>query len=293
MGSWKNPHKLRDLNKEIILDIIKKEGTVTRGEITKQSEISHTTVRKILLELLEEGIVKVVGIEKSTGGRRAKKYRLVEESKYLLGVYLKRDSIVYKFTNSYGERIVDGEVSNDIADKVDIIRGIIEKVQEVYDKVERLCIVFSKGEEYIYNEVKSLEERYSFNIVYMWERNAILNEYILTSKNKLPNLMYMDFSNGEIGTSLYINEKIISNENDIMGSFYIKEEKEIDESINEIVDISTKLLNIKMIALGGEGYRLEYLHNIRKEFKEIAIVELNDESLAIEGAINYLVSLDS
>ncbi len=68
---------MREVNRSIILDLIRGSAQVSRTELARRSSLTKPTVSTIVEELLEEGVIVEVGFSPSepTGGRRA---RLIE-----------------------------------------------------------------------------------------------------------------------------------------------------------------------------------------------------------------------
>ncbi|UOK59081.1 winged helix-turn-helix domain-containing protein [Bacillus sp. OVS6] len=59
---------IQELNRSIILDMIRKEAPISRSEIAKRINISPTTVTSAVNELMNEGFVREDGIGVSNGG---------------------------------------------------------------------------------------------------------------------------------------------------------------------------------------------------------------------------------
>ena len=70
------PNILKQANLSLIRRAIKAKGTSTRAEIAIETRISSTTVRSLLSEMLENGEIESIGLDESSGGRKAQRYRL-------------------------------------------------------------------------------------------------------------------------------------------------------------------------------------------------------------------------
>jgi glucokinase-like ROK family protein len=64
------PHLMRELNKDLILNVIREERLISRAEIAKRTRLSRSTVSSIVDKLLETGFIREQGIGESRGGRR-------------------------------------------------------------------------------------------------------------------------------------------------------------------------------------------------------------------------------
>ena len=70
------PRLLKQANLSLIRRVIKNRGTATRAEIAGETQISSTTVRSLLAEMLENGEIESIGHDESSGGRKAERYFL-------------------------------------------------------------------------------------------------------------------------------------------------------------------------------------------------------------------------
>ena len=68
------PKLLKQANLSLIRKVITAEGTATRAEIARKTNISSTTVRSLLAEMLENGEIESLGFDESSGGRKAQRY---------------------------------------------------------------------------------------------------------------------------------------------------------------------------------------------------------------------------
>ncbi|VIF98898.1 ROK family transcriptional regulator [Clostridioides difficile] len=62
---------IKKVNEDLIKNIIKNEGPITKLEISSITELSLSTVNKIVEQLALKNEAKVSGLSESTGGRRA------------------------------------------------------------------------------------------------------------------------------------------------------------------------------------------------------------------------------
>lgn len=70
------PQVLKQANLSLIRRTIREKGTATRAEIAGETQISSTTIRSLLSELMENGEIESIGYDESSGGRKAERYRL-------------------------------------------------------------------------------------------------------------------------------------------------------------------------------------------------------------------------
>jgi glucokinase-like ROK family protein len=64
------PNLMRELNKSLVLKVIREERPISRAEIAKRTRLSRSTVSAIVDKLLESEFICEQGVGKSRGGRR-------------------------------------------------------------------------------------------------------------------------------------------------------------------------------------------------------------------------------
>jgi len=84
---------IQEWNRFLILNVIRREGPISRSEIAKLIDISPTTVTTAVSEMIREGLVAEVGSGTSRGGRKPILLKFVPDSKFLIAVSIKNSSI--------------------------------------------------------------------------------------------------------------------------------------------------------------------------------------------------------
>jgi N-acetylglucosamine repressor len=79
---------MREVNRSIVLDIIRRGGKVSRTDLARRSTLTKPTVSAIVDDLIARGIVQEVGFGKTvaTGGRRARLLEFNDASAAYLGL---------------------------------------------------------------------------------------------------------------------------------------------------------------------------------------------------------------
>jgi glucokinase-like ROK family protein len=79
---------MREVNRSIVLDIIRRGGRVSRTDLARRSALTKPTVSAIVEDLLARGIVQEVGYGKTvaSGGRRARLLEFNDASAAYLGI---------------------------------------------------------------------------------------------------------------------------------------------------------------------------------------------------------------
>lgn len=94
---------MRARNTSLILNLIWKERTISRAEISRRTGLSRSTVSAIVNQLLETGLVNECGIGDSSGGRRPIILSFVDDAFGLVGVDLGATHVGVVVTNLRGE----------------------------------------------------------------------------------------------------------------------------------------------------------------------------------------------
>ena len=105
------PKLLKEVNRDIIKDMIFEEGPITKPELAKASNLSLPTVNKIVDGLESDGIIRQDGMAGSSSGKKAKQYVANEKAGniiilyYLNGVF--RSCLVNAVGNKICERLTE------------------------------------------------------------------------------------------------------------------------------------------------------------------------------------------
>lgn len=85
-----------------ILDIIRAAGTISRVELSQQTNFSQPTVSTVVRRLLEDDLVVEVGHGESTGGKRPTLLQLNPAARYAIGVHLDHAGITFVVSDLAG-----------------------------------------------------------------------------------------------------------------------------------------------------------------------------------------------
>ena len=64
------PTKIRDINKQIVLNYIRARSPISRAEIARETELQRSTVSSIVESLKKSKLIEEIGEGHSTGGRK-------------------------------------------------------------------------------------------------------------------------------------------------------------------------------------------------------------------------------
>src|SRR6478736_2759477 len=103
---------MREVNRSIVLDIIRRGGRVSRTDLARRSTLTKPTVSAIVEDLLARGIVQEVGYGKTvaSGGRRARLLEFNDASAAYLGIGFGVETTTVALADARGEIRVRREV---------------------------------------------------------------------------------------------------------------------------------------------------------------------------------------
>ncbi len=84
---------LRDLNVNLLIELVRQHGPISRADLARQSELSAPTVSAIVAELLRRGIFSEVALAPSSGGRPPVLLQLDPMAGYVVGIKLRGDGL--------------------------------------------------------------------------------------------------------------------------------------------------------------------------------------------------------
>ncbi|HWO76568.1 MAG TPA: ROK family protein [Bacillus sp. (in: firmicutes)] len=133
------------LLRKVILSGIRKSllefGSATKVELSDKLEISFPTISKFLTQMEKDGEVISVGLDESSGGRRAKRYMYNPEYMLGLAIFLERTETNYAIFNCVGEVKEQGKVPSVlIEDGLHLLTTSIEKLITAYPKISSIAI---------------------------------------------------------------------------------------------------------------------------------------------------------
>jgi predicted NBD/HSP70 family sugar kinase len=90
---------IRDLNRSIVLNVIKEQWPISRAEIARKSGLSPASITKICGELLEEGWILETEPGESSGGRRPILMEINPSGGYVIGLKVTETGVIGVLTD--------------------------------------------------------------------------------------------------------------------------------------------------------------------------------------------------
>ena len=94
------------LLKDSVLRLIWREYQISRAEISRQMNLSRSTVTETIRELLQTGVVTEAGIGKSSGGRKPIVLQFQDDAKVILGIDIGATHVSVALTNLRGKLLL-------------------------------------------------------------------------------------------------------------------------------------------------------------------------------------------
>lgn len=124
---------MREVNRSIVLDIIRRGGRVSRTDLARRSTLTKPTVSAIVEDLLARGIVQEVGFGKTvaSGGRRARLLEFNDASAAYLGICFGVTSTTVGLADARGEIRFRREVPTLHGDAPAMVASVAELARAV------------------------------------------------------------------------------------------------------------------------------------------------------------------
>src|SRR5687767_8993287 len=127
---------MREVNRSIVLDIIRRGGKVSRTDLAKRSALTKPTVSAIVEDLIARGIVQEVGFGKTvaTGGRRARLLEFNDASAAYLGIRFGVHTTTLAVADARGEVRASKETPTPMGDAHAAIRAALALLDDLLEE---------------------------------------------------------------------------------------------------------------------------------------------------------------
>ena len=127
-----NRDLIKEINRNLVLNLIKSRGPISRTDIARLSSLSLATVSGITADFIASGLVHELGEGESTGGRRPVLLRLNYRAGFVVGVKLMEQAITSALTDLDASVLHDRVTPLTTAagtDPANVLRAIIQAVE--------------------------------------------------------------------------------------------------------------------------------------------------------------------
>lgn len=310
------PHALKQVNLSLVRKAIKEKGSATRSEIVEATNISVTTVRTLLTEMLDNKEIIDAGYDESIGGRKAVRYELNKDRFFGVGLCTSGLSVRYIIVNICGEIQESGifeirgdgvkeicEFLDELFDRTEIrsigigVQGVVNGLEYQKMNLEGCLEKFSIGE--------IVRDRYNVPVVLENDLNAITFGFGRCYLKKFPeercediNMAYIYFEKNCLSAGFLSEGRILRGWNNFVGElglFPIDDDRTLESLLASELDdqkyskIVAKLiagiccvLNPEYVAIGGESFRKECLSLIVEYYDKTLPDKMSAEILYAE-----------
>src|SRR3990167_7664041 len=126
-----NDHEKKNLQ---ILDTIRKKGPIARAEISRLIGLNIVTVTSYVDQYIKKGVIKEVGIDVSSGGRKPTLVDLNPSAVYLIGVGLNIVDMIAVLCNLKGEIMFSVKKERPLKAGEALVVAMTTLVQELIEK---------------------------------------------------------------------------------------------------------------------------------------------------------------
>jgi len=127
MTSVKKQKTLKQINRKVILNVLRNSGKLSISELSKKVNLSKPTLMKIMNYYIKEGFVTIAGKGNSTeeGGKKPNIYKFNEDGGYAIGIIISANRLFAVITN----------LKSRILDKISIALKTDEEFDSVLKKI--------------------------------------------------------------------------------------------------------------------------------------------------------------
>ncbi|HET7572639.1 MAG TPA: ROK family protein [Gaiellaceae bacterium] len=124
---------MRELNRSLVLDLLKQESPISRAAIAKLTALAKPTVSTIVDELVSEGLVREIGTgeSRSTGGRPPVLLEFNARSHFLVGVEIGVRHTTVALADARGAELTRSELRMSPTKPVDTLRTIANEIRRL------------------------------------------------------------------------------------------------------------------------------------------------------------------
>ncbi|MEH7336220.1 ROK family transcriptional regulator [Neobacillus drentensis] len=207
-------------------------GSATKVELSDKLGISFPTISKFLSKMEKDGELISVGLDDSSGGRRAKRYTYNPEYMLGLAIFLERTETNYIVFNCLGEVKDSGTTSSAlIDDDLKLLTHCVEQLIEKYPKINSIAIgipgsvvngriFYIPGYEHLQSfDLKGyLENRFAIPVVIENDMNAaVLGFHDRKGNKKNKSLVYLYSGHNGPGAGIMVNGVVVRGSTNFSG----------------------------------------------------------------------------
>ncbi|MDQ0060324.1 ROK family transcriptional regulator [Paenibacillus harenae] len=199
-------------------------GSATKAELSGKLRLSFPTVSKFLAQMEREGELLTVGLDDSSGGRRARRYAYNPEYMLGLAIFLEQAETNYMIFNCVGEVKDRGQTTSFLLDDIENLARRIESIVRSEPRIKSLSIgvpasvrngrlIYIPGYAQFqdFDLKKHFEDRLSIPVVVENDMNAAVLGYNDNRRvtDDGSSLVYLYLGNNGPGAGIMINGELV------------------------------------------------------------------------------------
>lgn len=306
------PQTIKKVNEDLIKNLIKKQGPITKPEISNITNLSLATVNKTVQKLLDKEKVKVSAVAESTGGRRAQLFEINGDLEYVIALYYYNHIFYAVVSNLIGEIIYKDKfyVNNSdyhvfMNDLFHVIDKLIEKSGSCRIKAIGLGVPGAVKNGVIKNipNIRMLENvnlkkiiESKYNINTFVENDVNLATLGIYEKNykEIYDSMFLVYVEDGLGSGIIINKNLYTGFSNFAGELNVMDIGEHDINSFNLEQVILNLKN-KIKIEKEENLKESLMMIVSKTILNIVCI-LNPETVVIQCEviknedINYVIN---
>jgi len=205
--------------------------SATKVELSEKLGISFPTISKFITQMEKAGELLAVGLDESSGGRRAQRYAYNPDYKLGAALFLEKTETQYTIYNALGEVREKGSSTGILLDDIETLAQHVEALIERHPRISSLAfgvpgsvnegriIHIPRYEKFHNFDLKSYcEDRFSLPVVVENDMNAAVLGYYdkLDTRGNL-SLIYLYFGQNGPGAGLLVNGHLVRGKTSFSG----------------------------------------------------------------------------
>lgn len=131
-----NLQLMKEWNLSLLSKLIRRNPGVSRADLTARTNLSPTTVSSLVSELIDNGLVREIGIGESAAGRKPILLELIPNGRIGLGISIDHDGIMIAPVNLLGQPLTVFQVEADLSNDRLVIEKTIEGIEYCLNYLE-------------------------------------------------------------------------------------------------------------------------------------------------------------
>lgn len=220
------PQMIKEVNKDIIEDIIAEKGPISKPELSKITSLSLPTVNKVVDFLVQNDRIKISGVSGSGIGRKAQFYVINENACNILALLFMDDLFICTIVNAAGEMVYKHIMPVDTTDKNSALESTFRAIDHLLEHSKNKAKAIGLGVPGVVNgdntlsDIPSISGWEGLNLKEMIEKKYKISTFVENDvklatvgfyhnelKQQYNDVLYIFLGKG-LGSGIIINQKL-------------------------------------------------------------------------------------